>query len=365
MSPAAVRLERVAVTYGDVPALTETSLEVLPGELLALLGPSGCGKTTLLRSIAGLVRHAGEIYIGGERATLVPPQRRNIGMVFQDYALFPHMTVAENVAFGLRMRRVERREAAARVNEVLGLVGMQGVKGRFPRQLSGGQQQRVALSRALVIRPSVLLLDEPLSALDKKLREETAVELRQLQRRLGITTVFVTHDQEESLALADRIAVMDHGHIEQIGGPVEIYERPASRFVADFIGRSNLLHATVLRCDAEAYVCLVGERETVQVPLWPGLAPGMRLTLSVRPEKLALSMGDDGVRRNVLHGEIEHVTYLGMLTELRVRLATGDLVEVVEQNSVRSAQRKAREVAQRVALCWDPEETILIEAEAR
>jgi putative spermidine/putrescine transport system ATP-binding protein len=239
VAPQTVTLQRISVDYRTVVAVNNVTLSLPAGEILALLGPSGCGKTTLLRSIAGFVPHSGEIFIGEQHTTKVPPHRRNIGMVFQDYALFPHMTAGENVAFGLRMRGIEKAQIQKQVEEALDLVQLRGLAERRPLELSGGQRQRVALARALVIRPAVLLLDEPLSNLDLKLREEMRVEIAGLQRRLGITTVFVTHDQGEALVMSDRIAVMNAGRIEQLGRPAEIYEKPATRFVAEFIGRMN------------------------------------------------------------------------------------------------------------------------------
>jgi ABC-type Fe3+/spermidine/putrescine transport system ATPase subunit len=240
VSEAALRLAGIAKRYGAVAAVDGVDLEVREGEFLTLLGPSGCGKTTTLGLIAGFFPpSAGEIYLKGRPVAGLPPFKRDIGVVFQDYALFPHMTAGENVAFGLKMHGVERAEMDARVKEALELVQLRGLAERRPLELSGGQRQRVALARALVIRPAVLLLDEPLSNLDLKLREEMRVEIAALQRRLGITTVFVTHDQGEALVMSDRIAVMNAGRIEQLGGPAEIYERPATRFVAEFIGRMN------------------------------------------------------------------------------------------------------------------------------
>jgi ABC-type Fe3+/spermidine/putrescine transport system ATPase subunit len=240
VSDAALRLAGIAKRYGPVAAVDGVDLEVREGEFLTLLGPSGCGKTTTLGLIAGFFPpSAGEIYLKGKPVAGLPPFKRDIGVVFQDYALFPHMTAGDNVAFGLRMRRVEKSQVQKQVHEALDLVQLRGLADRRPLELSGGQRQRVALARALVIRPAVLLLDEPLSNLDLKLREEMRVEIAGLQRRLGITTVFVTHDQGEALVMSDRIAVMNAGRIEQLGRPAEIYERPATRFVAEFIGRMN------------------------------------------------------------------------------------------------------------------------------
>jgi ABC-type Fe3+/spermidine/putrescine transport system ATPase subunit len=242
-----VRLVDVSRSYGSVVAVSHLTLDVTAGEFLTLLGPSGCGKTTTLNMIAGFLQpSAGEIWLRGRRVESLPPYRRDTAMVFQQYALFPHMTVFENIAFGLRMRRTPAAQLRARVDEALALVGLPGLGDRFPLQLSGGQQQRVALARAIAVRPAVLLLDEPLSNLDLKLREGMRLELKRLHRELGTTTIFVTHDQTEALVLSTRIAVMHQGRIEQVGAPQEIYEQPRSRFVAEFVGQTNLLRGRVV-----------------------------------------------------------------------------------------------------------------------
>jgi spermidine/putrescine ABC transporter ATP-binding subunit len=347
--PQAVRVRDVSVAYGPTAALRGLSLEVRPGELLALLGPSGCGKTTLLRAIAGFLAHTGEIYIGEARTTRLPSHRRNLGMVFQDYALFPHMTVADNVGFGLRMRRVPQAERAARVEEAIALVGLGEVGRRLPRQLSGGQQQRVALARALVIRPSVLLLDEPLSALDRKLREEMELELRLLQKRVGITTIFVTHDQEEALAMSDRIAVMHGGRVLQVGTPEEIYDSPQHEFVSAFVGKANRLRALVVAREGELMLCeLAGG-----VRLWlRGAATlGTSVEFAVRPEKIAVAT-PDAVLDNRVEGKITNRIYLGMYTELRVAIASGQELTVVYQNAQRATMAATLGPGQAVVLGW-------------
>ena len=262
-----VELRGVTKTFGRVRAMDAVDLEVRKGEFLSLLGPSGSGKTTTLRVIAGLVEPtAGEVLIGGRVMTQVPVHRRNLAMVFQNYALFPHLSVFENVAFGLEMRRMSRTEVTRRVADALALVRLPGFEARYPQQLSGGQRQRVALARAIVVQPSVLLLDEPLGALDKKLRESMQVELKALQRTLGVTTIFVTHDQEEALTLSDRVAVMNDGRIEQLDTPVEVYERPRTRFVSDFIGVSNFLEGEVTHGDGPAVAVRTSQVRSVQVP---------------------------------------------------------------------------------------------------
>ena len=289
MSEPALRLAGIAKRYGAVAAVAGIDLDVPEGEFVTLLGPSGCGKTTTLGLIAGFFApSAGEIYLKGRAVAGLPPFKRDIGVVFQDYALFPHMTAAENVAFGLRMRGIEKSQLHQRVDEALDLVQLRGLAERRPLQLSGGQRQRVALARALVIRPTVLLLDEPLSNLDLKLREEMRVEIAGLQRRLGITTVFVTHDQGEALVMSDRIAVMNAGRIEQVGRPAEIYERPATRFVAEFIGRMNFF------------------------------SRGGKL-VAIRPERARLS-AERPAEHFAAQGTVRHVLYLGATLEYHLDL---------------------------------------------
>lgn len=293
--------------------------------MVALLGPSGCGKTTSLRMIAGLVQPtSGEIFIDGRPVTGIPVHRRNIGMLFQNYALFPHMTVAENIAFGLEARRVSRAETIERVNDVLQLVQLGGFGDRMPAQLSGGQQQRVALARCLVVEPALLLLDEPLGALDKSLRESMQVELRALQQRLGITTIIVTHDQDEALTLSDRVAIMRGGRLEQLGTPTEVYEMPASRFVAGFIGVSNFFRGRVERRDAgEArIVTATGEALVVE----GGAADHDEVTVALRPEAIVIEpLSDDACdAANSVVGSVEQVVYRGFVRHTYLRMDNGE-----------------------------------------
>jgi ABC-type Fe3+/spermidine/putrescine transport system ATPase subunit len=325
-SPASIRLDGISKSYdGRLRAVDEISLDVKPGEFFSLLGPSGCGKTTTLRMIAGFETvDTGRILVGDRDVTDVPVHRRDMGMVFQSYALFPHRTVTENVAFGLRMRKVPKPEIEARVKAALAMVALTGFEDRRPGQLSGGQQQRVALARAIVIRPPVLLCDEPLGALDRKLRQQMQFELKQLQKELGVTLVFVTHDQEEALTMSDRIAVMNAGRIEQVGAPNEIYDRPRTRFVADFIGEINLIDR-----------------------------PG-RPTLAVRPEKIAL-----GTPGAVLDGNITSASFLGGQTLYRIALADGRQMLVKETNA---GERPVRNVGDRVGLAWAPGDAVELEA---
>ncbi|HEY8336305.1 MAG TPA: ABC transporter ATP-binding protein [Tardiphaga sp.] len=285
---AAVRFESVTKRFGKSTALDGVSLSVQRGEFMTLLGPSGCGKTTLLNLAAGFFGpDAGAIVIDGARVNDLPTYKRGIGMMFQNYALFPHMSVANNVAYGLKVRGVARPERSRRVDHVLALVKLTGFEDRKPRELSGGQQQRVALARALVINPTVLLLDEPFSALDKNLRASMQVELREIQRKLKVTTIFVTHDQSEALSLSDRIAVMSAGHIRQLGTPEEIYRRPADRFVASFVGDANVLRGRLESRDETIAVVAIGAaRVTVSAAPLGDVAPGAAVDLFVRPEQL-------------------------------------------------------------------------------
>ena len=348
-----VEIEGVTKRFGETPALDDVSLRIEEGELFALLGPSGSGKTTLLRAIAGFVDpQAGTIRIDGDAMHDLPVHRRDIGMVFQHYALFPHMSVFDNVAFGLSVRHVARSEMAERVRAMLALVQLEGYEERRPGQLSGGQQQRVALARALVTRPRVLLLDEPLGALDKRLRRRMQVELRQIQREVGITTVFVTHDQEEALTLSDRIAILDAGRIVQSGPPQAVYERPRTVFAADFLGDANFFTG---RADGEGRV-----RTRAGSALFTADVPqdaGGEITLAVRPEKLriaragAAQSGD----ANRLAGTVAGVLYAGSTVTYRVACDEME-VTVLEQN------REATPIAQGepVTVSWRPEHTVVV-----
>jgi spermidine/putrescine ABC transporter ATP-binding subunit len=320
--PVAVELDGVTKRFGDTTALDKVSLLVRRGELMTLLGPSGCGKTTLLNLVAGfLMPDSGEVAIDGRRVTDLPTYRREIGIMFQNYALFPHMSVAGNVGYGLRMRRIAKPEIARRVADALALVKLQGLEDRKPRQLSGGQQQRVALARALVIRPRVLLLDEPFSALDRNLRASMQVEIKEIQRKLGVTTIFVTHDQSEALSLSDRIAVIAQGRIRQLGTPNEIYCRPIDRFVASFVGDVNVLHARLERLDGPTATVAVGSvRVLVPSQTLQGAAPGTLVDLFVRPEDLRVT--EEGAATAV-HGMVAARIYQGGHVDLYVDVPEG------------------------------------------
>jgi putative spermidine/putrescine transport system ATP-binding protein len=313
----AVRFDAVTKRFGEVVALHELSLAINRGEFMTLLGPSGCGKTTLLNLVAGFFStDAGEILIDGERVNDVPTFKREIGMMFQNYALFPHMTVAHNIAYGLKARQVSKTEIDSRVGEVLALVKLTGLENRKPRQLSGGQQQRVALARALVINPKVLLLDEPFSALDKNLRASMQVELREIQRKLGVTTIFVTHDQSEALSLSDRLAVMSEGHIRQLGTPEEIYRRPCERFVASFVGDANVLRGCLVRIDdTDAIVALGAVQIKVSSGSLQGVTTSAPVDLFVRPEQLQVV---DAGKPCATIGTIVALAYQGGHVDLHV-----------------------------------------------
>ena len=331
---ARVTLAGVTRRFGDVTAVAELSLDVREGEFLTLLGPSGCGKTTTLRMIAGFVTPTrGRVRIDDEDVTALPPGKRNVGMVFQDYALFPHLTVAENIGFGLRERRVPAAERARRVRELLALVRLPGLEDRHPAALSGGQQQRVALARALAYTPRVLLMDEPLGALDLKLREAMQAELHQLQRELGITTIYVTHDQDEAMSLSDRIVVMSDGRAEQVGAPEEIYQRPRTAFVASFVGKINFLRGTVRSTDDLSAIVDIGEARVIRAWGDRPLAVGRPVRVAVRPEDAWMRPGstpdseDDGAgSRPSLIATVEGRRFLGNLTHYRLTTRSGHVL---------------------------------------
>jgi spermidine/putrescine ABC transporter ATP-binding subunit len=352
-----VEIQAVNKHYGTVAALDDVSVTIGDGEFFALLGPSGSGKTTLLRAIAGFVTpQSGHILVDGEDIRDEPVHKRDIGMVFQHYALFPHMNVFDNVAFGLSVRRTDSAEVSRRVGDILQLVELGGFEQRIPSQLSGGQQQRVALARALITKPRVLLLDEPLGALDKRLRQQMQIELREIQREVGITTVFVTHDQEEALTLSDRIALLNDGRIIQIGPPAEVYERPRTHFAASFLGDANFFTG---RADGEhdgfgRISADTGSLYTADT--MP--AHGTALTIAVRPEKLRVTRSsDDNDQLNCLSGQVVQSVYGGSSITYKVNCGE-HVVTVFEQN------REARPAAsgEAVTLSWSPEHSIIVEA---
>jgi spermidine/putrescine ABC transporter ATP-binding subunit len=321
-----ITIRAVVKRFGSVTAVDRADLVVGDGELFTLLGPSGCGKTTLLRLLAGFYQpDAGEIRFGARVVSGLPPYERNIGMVFQNYALWPHMTVAANVAYGLRLRKLAAADVSARLAEGLRKVNLTGFESRYPGQLSGGQQQRVALARALVLNPDILLLDEPLSNLDAKIRVRVRAEIKKLQRELGITTIYVTHDQEEALSLSDRVAVMKDGRVLQVGSPKELYERPRTRFVADFVGTNNLLPGRVRgRHGAE----LVVDTEVGSLHAVSEAAVGERCVLAIRPENVAIAAcGEAASHGNVVRGRVTFVAYLGSALRYDVEAAPGHVLQ--------------------------------------
>jgi putative spermidine/putrescine transport system ATP-binding protein/spermidine/putrescine transport system ATP-binding protein len=348
-----VSLRNVSKSYGDVVAVADLALDVPRGAFFSLLGPSGCGKTTSLRIVAGFERpDLGDVLIRGRRVTDVPPYRRDYGMVFQNFALFPHMSIADNVAFGLRMRGIDRGSMKRQVQEALGLVKLAGYESRYPNQLSGGQQQRVALARALILRPAVLLLDEPLGSLDKKLREEMQGEIRDLQRQFSISTIFVTHDQDEALTMSDAIAVMNHGVIEQIGTPRDIFENPRTEFVARFMGAGNVLEGRVVSADANAQLIDLGVGRARA--RGSGKRVGEQVLIAVRPENIALSReaGDSDVRAIVAS-----VVYHGAITHIHM---IAEAMPLVAHLSNRSSTEATWQVGD-IAYCrWSEEDTIVL-----
>jgi spermidine/putrescine ABC transporter ATP-binding subunit len=329
-----IRLQGVVKKFGNLEAVSDVSLEIHDGELFTLLGPSGCGKTTLLRLIGGFHKpDRGQIFFGERPVAPIPAYERNIGMVFQNYALWPHMTIFENIAYGLKLKKLTKGEISSKVSHALGLVNLSGLEKRYPGQLSGGQQQRVALARALVLNPDVLLLDEPLSNLDAKIRIQVRAEIRKLQKELGITTVYVTHDQEEALTLSDRIAVIDHGKLQQVGTPQGLYAKPENPFVADFIGINNLIPGEIQEVKD-------GERMKVQTEVGPlrcifekPLKPGDRCMISVRPETASISQTQAKEEDiNVVPGTVSFASYIGNTIRYDVEIKNGQIFKVDIQN---------------------------------
>jgi putative spermidine/putrescine transport system ATP-binding protein len=349
-----LKLDNISKSYATVQALKPLDLEVRPGELLALLGPSGCGKTTTLRIIAGFeMPDQGSVFVGDRDITLLPPDKRQLGMVFQNYSLFPHLTVGENVAFGLQMRGVPTAERTERVRTMLDLVRLANFEDRAIHQLSGGQQQRIALARSLITNPSLLLLDEPLGALDKNLRERMQFELREIQKRLGITTILVTHDQEEALTMSDRIAVMAAGEIVQIGSPTEIYEKPRTRFVSEFLGTANIFDATILAKTQtglwQVRLALTGT--DMLIASSAGLSPGQRTRIAIRPERLTMETSTVAGVPAVVRDVVFRGSYYAY--ELSI---VGQETPVI----VYTQTRQAIPEDGAISLCWTPDSAILL-----
>lgn len=352
-------LDHVTYHYGTLPAADDVSLRIEAGEFFALLGPSGSGKTTLLRLIAGFnMPESGRILIGGENVVNTPVYRRQIGFVFQNFALFPHMTVEENVAFGLESQHTPKDTIRTRVAAALALVQLGGLEKRRPAQLSGGQQQRVAFARAVVTEPRVLLLDEPLASLDRKLRTEMQVELRQLQRELNMTTIFVTHDQEEALTLADRIAVMQAGRIEQVGTPDAVYERPQTRFVAEFLGLSNIFTGEISRQDGKYAVVQTGSGLTLQAQPHDGFRVGDPVQVMVRPERMRLLTHSESAEgMNTTQATITHISYAGVSVTYYLTSEHHPALKVFEQGSTREDRPT---LGSMVTVAWSPAHTFIL-----
>jgi spermidine/putrescine transport system ATP-binding protein len=361
--PTAVGLYGVTKRFGNMTAVDNVTIEIGRGEFFSLLGPSGCGKTTSLRMIAGFEEpDEGQVRLSGTDIVGTPPYKRNVNTVFQSYALFPHMTVADNVAFGLKRKKIPKSSVRDKVGEYLELVELTGYEKRRPGQLSGGQQQRVALARALVNEPEVLLLDEPLGALDLKLRKQMQLELMRIQREVGVTFVYVTHDQEEALVMSDRLVVMSFGHVEQIGYPEDVYERPATRFVASFMGTSNIIEAEVKGTIGELLQLSSAPDDRLLIAAPPDRAfrPGDKVAFTVRPEKLHVMPVDAPVAEKLCTttGTVADVVYQGVSTQLVVRTDDGSTLVAFRQNSERVSD--AGEPGTRTRLVWDPQFNVVL-----
>ncbi len=363
----AIELRAISKRFGSELVVDRVSLAIAHGEFFSLLGPSGCGKTTTLRMISGFeTPDEGGVFLAGEEITSRPPHLRRVGMVFQQYALFPHLTVFENIAFSLRLLRTPHEELERRVEAALEMVRLPGLGSRRPAQLSGGQQQRVAVARALVFRPAVVLLDEPLGALDQKLRKAMQLELKSLQREVGLTFVYVTHDQEEALTMSDRIAVMDRGRVLQVADPRTVYEQPASRFVADFIGVSNLLAGTVVSLGDGQVAIEVAGAATVHAAWRDGLAVGQRVTAAVRPERVRMhapgARTDSFGEQNRVAGTLRDAIFSGSDTHYLIAVASGEVVVVRAANDAPSDLREAVTPGQQVEVAWDVASTTVLVA---
>lgn len=355
-----LQLLDVTKNYGPVAAVRRLSLSIAKGSFLTILGPSGSGKTTTLMMVAGFILpDEGAILVAGHDVTYLQPYRRNIGMVFQNYALFPHMTVSENIAFPLRMRHINRRARKELVSKILALVGLEQLGNRHPRQLSGGQQQRVALARALIFDPPVLLMDEPLGALDRQLRQRMQLEIKHLQQKLGITVIYVTHDQEEALTMSDQIAIMNKGNIEQIGTPLELYESPANRFVAEFMGESNLIPAEVTEQLDERYSARLDNGVMISIGGGQPLEVGRRVLVSLRPERLRIPL--DPECENVLQGTVEESVYLGEASRIKIGVDnSGVHVTAKVANTASGLEAQGMKRGDRVEVGWGTRDGVVL-----
>jgi spermidine/putrescine transport system ATP-binding protein len=355
----AISIQGVTKSFGDVVAVRDLSLEIREGEFLTLLGPSGCGKTTTMRMVAGFEEpDTGQILLRGDDVVGVPPNKRSVNMCFQNYALFPHMNVQQNIEYGLKLKKIPKDERATKAAEMLEIVRLEGYEQRRPGQLSGGQQQRVALARALVNRPAALLLDEPLGALDVKLRKQMQLELKRIQHELKTTFVYVTHDQEEALSMSDRIAVMNQGVIEHLGEPRDVYDHPATPFVADFVGVLNAAEVAISAVEADRAVMTLNDRERIVAPLLQEASAGATALVAVRPERIGIAAGDvevaDGSR---VRGTIAQVVYLGTLTQFHVRTSL-DRVFVVHLLSTEASEDLRQ--GDEVTLSWPIEDSSIL-----
>ena len=354
-----VFIQNVSKHFGDIKAVNQVTFSIKGGEFLTLLGPSGSGKTTLLNMIAGFFRPTnGVILIGEKDITVLPPEKRDVGMTFQNYALFPHMTVAENIAFPLKMKKVPKQEIADKIKKALELVRLSGFESRYPKQLSGGQQQRISLARSIVFDPSLLLMDEPLGALDKKLRQHMQLELKQLQRKLQMTVVYVTHDQEEALTMSDRIAVMNEGRIEQIDTPDEIYQHPKNWFVADFIGESNFINGNILEINADNSLIEIPTNKKINSPKYEWMKAGMEVLVLLRPERLNIHLERPIDARTLVSGTIQDDFYVGNISRYLINIPECGFILNVE---LRNAQETFRfKSGQDVFVSWHVNDTIII-----
>jgi spermidine/putrescine transport system ATP-binding protein len=361
-----VTIQGVSKRFGAFEALKDVHIEIAKGEFFSLLGPSGCGKTTLLRIIGGLEDpESGTVSLDGVNVVPLPPNKRHVNTVFQNYALFPHLTVFENIAFPLRLRKKHSAEIRNRVEEMLDLVKLSGEGRKHPKQLSGGQKQRVAVARALVNEPSVLLLDEPLSALDAKLRQHMLVELDAIHDRIGITFIYVTHDQQEALSVSDRVAVMEAGRVLQIGTPADIYERPAGNFVAQFIGETNLLRGIVADAPASGDVAIETEFGPMRVTTSRALTKGMNVSMTVRPERIMIATEkprDLAQDANLLYGEVDEIIYAGFQSKYFVKIGADDVFKVYGPHGFAEKGRGAVAWKDRVYLWWSPADGYVVEA---
>jgi putative spermidine/putrescine transport system ATP-binding protein len=355
-----LQINKLTKHYGAFKAVDNLSISLKKGKFLTLLGPSGSGKSTTLLMIAGfIVPDNGQIKVDGNDVTLMPPYKRNIGMVFQNYALFPHMTVLKNIAFPLKMRHVDKKLRQEKALEMLSLVGLESMGDRLPKQLSGGQQQRVALARALVFNPPLLLMDEPLGALDRQLRQKMQFEIKHIQEKLGITVIYVTHDQEEALTMSDEIAIMNNGQIEQLGSPKSLYEKPDNRFVAEFIGESNLLVGSIVEKKEKEYVIQLDSGNIVVAQSTKTIPNGQNILLSIRPERIEIPINKECV--NKVTGRIEEIAYLGESLRFKIKLEESNNTLIVKQPNLSNKTMEALSVEEKIEIGWKIHDGVILD----